>query len=120
MSKRTKIIFNAVLVLTLLSLSLAAYFIIDAVKEKGAAVEVSVKGELIAEYPLNVNGEYPLNGGTNILVIENGYAYVKYADCPKQLCVKTGKIHRTLECIECLHNNITIKVIGNGEEIIPN
>ena len=120
LSKRKKIIFNVALIFALLILSLSSYFIIEGVKEKGAAVTVTINGELIAEYPLNVNGEYPLNGGTNILVIENGYAYMKYADCPKQLCVNTGKINRTLENIECLHHNITVRVIGNGDEIIPN
>ena len=120
MSKRKKIIFNAVLIFALLAISFASYFIIEAFKEKGAAVTVSVNGKLVGEYPLSVNAEYSLNGGTNILVIEDGYAYMKYADCPKQLCVNTGKISRTLENIECAHYNIIVRVIGNGDEIIPN
>ena len=120
MSKRTKIIINGALIFALLAVALSSYFIIEAFKEEGAAVTVSIKGEVVAEYSLENDGEYSLNGGTNILVIENGYAYMKYADCPTKQCIITGKINRTLEKIECAHNGIIVRVIGNGDEIIPN
>ena len=120
MSNGKKYIFSAILIISLLALGICSYFIIEATKEEGAAVIVSVDGREVAEYSLTTNGEYELNGGTNILVIENGYAYMKSADCPRQICVNRGKINRTNERIECAHHRIIISVIRAGEEIFPN
>ena len=115
-----KIIFSIVLIFALLAVGLSSYFIIEAIAEEGAAVTVAIDGDVVAEYSLKIDGEYKLNGGTNILVIEGGYAYMKSADCPKQHCVNYGKINRTNERIICAHNNITVSVIRAGEEIFPN
>ena len=120
MSNRKKYIFSAILIFSLLAIGICSYFIIEATKEEGAAVVVSVGGEEVAEYSLKIDGEYTLNGGTNILVIENGCAYMKSADCPKQYCVNYGKINRTNEKIVCAHNNVTVSVVRAGEEIFPN
>ena len=120
MSNRKKIIFSFALIFALLAVGLSSYFIIESAKEKGAAVTVSLDGDVIAEYSLKIDGEYKLNGGTNILIVEGGYAYMKSADCPKQFCVKQHKINRTREQIYCAHNNILIEVIRAGEEIFPN
>ena len=108
------------MVFALIAIAVSAYLIIEAMKKDGAAVVVSVDGKTVAEYPLDENGEYSINGGTNILVIENGAAYMKSADCPKQLCVNTGKIHRTSEKIVCLHNKVMVRVVGGDDEILKN
>ena len=83
--------------------------------EPGAVAVVTIDGERVAEYPLNVNGTYPLNGGSNILVIENGEAYLEYADCPDKLCVKMGRISKTGQSITCLPNHLNVSVEGAGE-----
>ena len=120
LNNRKKIIFSIVLIFALLAVGLSSYFIIEAIAEEGAAVTVALDGDVVAEYSLKIDGEYKLNGGTNILVIEGGYAYMKSADCPKQHCVNYGKINRTNERIICAHNNITVSVVRAGEEIFPN
>ncbi len=120
MSNRKRIIFSIALIFALLAVGLSSYFIIERLKEEGAAVTVTVNGDEVAEYSLEIDGEYELNGGTNILVIENGYAYMKSANCPKQYCVNYGKISRTNEKIVCAHNNIIVSVVRAGEEIFPN
>ena len=76
---------------------------------------VAVNGEKVAEYSLSENGTYPLNGGTNILVIEDGAAFLEEANCPDKLCVKQGRISRTGQCITCLPNRLTVTVEGAGE-----
>ena len=84
-------------------------------KEEGAYVVVKVDGKEVGQYSLAIDGEYELNGGTNILKIENGKAYLIEADCPDHLCVKQGKIDQTGETITCLPNKLTVTVFGAGD-----
>lgn len=102
---------DVILIASLLILS-ALLFIFLHHGEAGAGVTVRVKGSEIARYSLSQDGTYSLNGGTNILVIENGEAYLKDADCPDLLCVKQGRIKYTGECITCLPNKLTVTVFG--------
>ena len=66
-------------------------------------------------YPLNKDGVFSLNGGTNTLVIENGEAWVSKANCPDKICMGMGKISKNGEFIACLPNRVIIVVEG-GEE----
>ena len=113
-----KTVADIILVASLLILALSAFFITELLRDDGAFVRVSVDGEVVAEYSLSVDGEYSLNGGTNILVIENGTAYIRWADCPRQICVKDGKISRTGERITCLENRVIVEVFGAGDEAL--
>lgn len=107
-----KLVADIILIALLLIFALSAFIITELLRDDGAFVRVSVDGEVVAEYSLAVDGEYALNGGTNILVIENGEAYIRWADCPKQICVKDGKISRTGERITCLENRVIVEVFG--------
>ena len=113
-----KMIADIILIAAVLVIALSVFLIVELSRKEGAFVRVSVNGERVAEYSLSVEGEYSLNGGTNILVIENGEAYIKWADCPRQICVKDGKISRTGERITCLENRVVVEVFGKGEEIL--
>ena len=77
---------------------------------------VKVDGKEVARYSLSEDGEYELNGGTNILRIEDGKAYLTDATCPDHLCVNQGKIDQTGETITCLPNRLTVTVVGAGDE----
>ena len=68
----------------------------------------------MGRYPLSRDGVFPLNGGSNILVIEDGEAWVSEASCPDQICRGMGKISRNGEFIACLPNRVII-VIEGGE-----
>ena len=76
---------------------------------------VEVDGEVVGEYPLYQNGVYPLNGGTNVLVIENGVAYLSYSNCPDHTCERTGKIRFVGQTIVCLPNKLSVTVKGEAE-----
>ena len=94
----------------------AALFLTSVVgREAGAGVIVSVNGEEVTRYSLYDNGTYPLNGGTNTLVIDNGEAWLSHANCPDELCVKQGKIRADGQVITCLPNKLTVTVYG-GEQ----
>lgn len=81
-------------------------------RDEGAYAVVSIDGVETARYPLGTNGSYPLNGGTNLLIIKNGYAFMQEADCPDKLCVNQGKVRYTGQCIVCLPNRVTVTVSG--------
>ena len=81
-----------------------------------AQAVVTVDGEEIGRYPLGVSGTFSLNGGSNILVVENGEAWVSEASCPDKVCMGMGKISRNGEFIACLPNRLIVVVEGAAEE----
>ena len=64
---------------------------------------------------MSKNGNFPLNGGTNTLVIENGYAWMTDSECPDKICEHMGKIHMNGQLIVCLPNGVIVTVEG-GED----
>lgn len=46
----------------------------------------------------------------NTLIIKNGYAYMKKANCKNGICVHTGKISKKGENIICLPNKIVAEI----------
>ena len=117
MSNKRRLIFSIILIFTLITVGVSSYFIIESTREPGSYVTVSVNGERVATYPLSLNAEYELNGGTNILVIEDGYAYIKSASCPDSLCVRQGKKSLSGQKIVCLPNKVMIEVFSDSDEI---
>ncbi len=109
-----RLVRDAVLIAVLLVTALAAFIIINALRRPGAEVVISVNGDAVSLYSLSDDGEYPLNGGTNLLVIEGGEAYIKSADCPDGLCVHQGKISDVGERIVCLPNRVMVEVVSDG------
>ena len=92
---------------------------INSSRKIGQTVEITQNGNVIAEYSLLQNGEYPLLDGKNILIIENGEAYLREADCPDKVCVKTGRISHVGESIICLPNRLAITVRGESDPNEP-
>ena len=93
-----------------LAVILAVLAVTSLSKKEGDYVLVRVNGQEAARYSLSKDGEYALNGGTNVLRIENGKAYLISADCPDHLCVHQGKIDQHGETITCLPNRLTVTV----------
>ena len=110
---------DLVLILGLLLIS-GILFLFLSGRKTGAYVIVRVDGEETGRYYLNQSGTYELNGGTNTLVIENGYAYLSYANCPDKICVNMGEIKLNGQCITCLPNKLTVTVHGaeDGVDIV--
>ena len=112
MKKKDFILIGIILAIALISLGVLQLF-----KEEGAYVCVNVDGVEVATYSLSVDGEYSLNGGTNILKIENGEAWMIDANCPTRgntRCTAQGKISKTTESITCEPNKLTV-VVRAGE-----
>ena len=82
---------------------------------KGAAVQVRVDGSVVETFPLEHERVYQIvngNGGTNLLRISGGEAWLEEASCPDKLCVKMGRISRSGQSIICLPNKVTVEIIG--------
>jgi hypothetical protein len=112
MKKRDFILVGAILLVIVIAFAVTAL-----IKEDGAYVVVRVDGKEVAKYSLTEDGEYELNGGTNVLKIEGGKAYLISADCPDHLCVKQGKVDKSGETITCLPNRLTVTVYGSDREV---
>ena len=107
---------DIIVIASLLLLSLIVLLVINLAKKEGAIARVEIGGEIVGEYPLDVNKEYSLNGGTNILVIKDGAAYMTYSECPDHTCERVGKIKFVGETIVCLPNKVSVTIIGNSDD----
>ena len=87
--------------------------------ESGSRVTVTVDGQLYGTYSLSDPQEIPveLDGRiANIIIIENGAAHMKDADCPDRLCMHQGAISRHRQTIVCLPHKLVVEVIGGKKE----
>lgn len=111
---------DIILIGVVLAIAISSFVLVELFKQDGSYVIVTVgEGENrheIARYSLSKDGEYSLNGGTNVLKIEGGKAWMIEANCPQndpQSCTKHSKISRVNESIACLPNNLVVTVYGD-------
>ena len=113
---KKKRIWDAVIIFAILAVA-GLLFLFLRGTEPGAGVVVKVDGIEQVRYALTEEGTYPLNGGSNILHIEDGKAWLLEADCPDALCVRQGKVSHTGQVITCLPNKLTVTVFGADTEV---
>jgi len=86
----------------------------------GSRIDITVDGQLYGTYLLSEPQEIQieLDGRTaNVVVIEDGAAYMKEADCPDGLCRRQGAVSRSGQTIVCLPHRLVVEVIGgDGQE----
>ena len=107
-------IYDIILIAVLLIVSLSLFFILFKKEGRGKTAVVYLENDIVAEYPLDKDGEYELNGGTNTLKIEGGKAYMLYAECPDGWCKNQGTIYISGERITCLPNRVMIVIREEG------
>ena len=107
---------DLIVIASLLLLALALYLVLGATRQEGGVVVVRVDGAETERHALTENGTYPLNGGSNILVIGEGQAWLTEANCPDLLCVRQGKVHYTGQSIICLPNRLSVTVEGGESD----
>lgn len=106
---------DIIVIASLLVLSLLVLLVVNLTRRDGAYVEVSIDGRVVAGYPLEKDGVYTLNGGTNILTVKDGKAYMSYSSCPDHVCENTGKVRYVGETIVCLPNKLSVTVKGESD-----
>ncbi|MCI8632352.1 MAG: NusG domain II-containing protein [Lachnospiraceae bacterium] len=104
---------------SLLAAGLLGGLLLFLTSKTGQRVQVRVGGEIQAVYRLEEEGRYRIEGaegGSNILVIQDGKAWVEEASCPDGLCMHMGKIMQQGQSIVCLPNQVIIEITEAGAE----
>ncbi len=88
-------------------------------RRDGGAVVVEQEGQETARYALSEDRTVRIEGerGYNLLVIQGGEAWLSEADCPTQLCVKTGKIRYAGQSIVCLPHRLAVRIVGGASAL---
>ncbi len=109
--------FDILLIGSLVLLALIFVISFQLLKSEGSYVSVTVNKIETKTYSLSENREYKILNGDeyNILVIKDGYAYIKEASCPDKLCVHQGKVKNNGEQLICLPNKTIITVVSENE-----
>ena len=114
---------DIILISSVLVFGISALLIITLTQKDGDRVIIRVDGKQGAEYSLSVDGIYYIDGydgGTNVLVIEGGKAYMKEASCPKNrgkvACVNQGKKSKVGESITCIPNGVIVEIVGEEDD----
>lgn len=116
--KRKSFIADLILILAIVLVGLSVFLVLELSRGEGSVAVIYVDGEELMECPLEVDGEYSVLDGKNIIVIKDGEVYMKSADCPDKHCVKMGKKSRTGQSIDCLPNRVRVVVTGAGDELL--
>lgn len=85
--------------------------------QKGSMVQVRVSGRIEKTFPLNADTSYEIegkNGGKNLLIIQNGTAWIEEADCPDKLCKNMGKISMTGQSVVCLPHEVVVEIVDEN------
>lgn len=105
---------DIILVLVMLAVAMTALLIINyGVKKKGTYAVVKVDGQELYKLELDKDTTVDVagyQGGLNRIEVKAGKVSMTEADCPDELCVKTGKISRTGETIVCLPHRVVIEI----------
>ena len=109
---------DIILIFAVLSISLILGVCLYVFRQPPTFVRIYVNDELKQELPLDEDTQYLINGqngGTNLLIIEDGKAYVKDATCPDKVCVQMGKISELTQIVVCIPNKVVIVIESDGE-----
>ncbi len=100
---------NFIFIIAVILCFFISLIVTSLLKEDGDTVLIYQNSELIYSFPLSKTEEIVV-GGTNTVVIEDGYVYMKEANCPDKTCVRTGKIKDNSHDIICLPNKVRVTV----------
>ena len=104
-----------IIIACMIAVGLFVMAVVLLTQKDGEMVTVEVSGEPVASFPLSEELTYVINGkngGTNTLMIKDGYAWVSEASCPDGLCKNMGKIRNSSQSIICLPNEVVIRITG--------
>lgn len=107
---RYDLIFISIICVVTGALFAARFFI---TKTDGKTLIITVKNEVYGRYPLNKDRVIKIKSGdkvTNEVVIKDGYASMKEANCPDKLCVHMKHIKNENESIVCMPNEVILTI----------
>ena len=106
---------DAALAALLLVILLGGAFFFHARAGEACYAEVTVGGELFKRVELTGHRGREVivvenERGRNLIVVEEESIFVAEADCPDQICVKTGRLSKAGEMAACLPHKLLIEV----------
>lgn len=115
---KRKIRNTVILAAVILIIAVAGLLFIKLTKTEGSIVVVKIDGVQTAAYPLSENTEVEINTGENgeninVLVIEDGKAYISEADCPDGICKDYRPVSYVGETIICLPHKVVVEVVAD-------
>ncbi len=116
MSKKYFIALAALLVIA--AAGIAAWFVMKNAERDDPTAEIIQDGKVLKTVPLSENAEFIIkcDGGYNTVSVKDGAVMISAADCPDQVCVRTGAISGGAVPIVCLPHRLEIRVV-NGEGV---
>ena len=106
---------DIILVAVILLIAAAGLLAVNLTRQEGSMVIVKIDGKQTQSYSLSENRTVDIKTGENneylnILVIEDGKAYISQADCPDKICQNHRAISYSGETIVCLPHKIVIEI----------
>ena len=109
------ILYVILAVIIVLSVAGTVYFLSE---NKKNTVEIICDGVVVERINLPTEQNRTIHiergGSYNTIEIKDGEIFVSEADCPDQICVKTGKLKGDMPIV-CLPNRLVIRCVDSGE-----
>ena len=96
--------------ITGLALMILAFQILTG-KTDHAQVVVSIDGNPYGTYDLNTDQTVNINESNQIRIQDRTVRMIE-ADCPDQICVRSGEISAAGQSVVCLPNRVVVKITG--------
>ena len=101
---------DIILIAVIIAASVIVAFIAFTTSHEGSTVVITVSGEEYGRYPIDTDRVITVDTGSGIneITINNGEAYVSYADCPQGICAHHKPVSRSGESIICVPHEVVI------------
>lgn len=118
-TKSKKILGDAILIGSIALVAVLAALFLFLFRVQGDTVTVEIDGAIFGTYALSEDTRVEIPSGEgqmNVLVIENGEAYVESATCPDGICAAHRPVSHDGEQIVCLPHKVVITVKKAAEK----
>ena len=111
---------DKILIGTVICIVIASFFALSAFSVQGSTVLIQVDGKTVHKMNLNESRAVAITGtrGELHIMTKDGKIAVTYADCPQQVCVRTGWRFRSGDLIVCVPNKTVVRIMGDESEEI--
>lgn len=117
MKKGDIILIIGIIVFSISSIFYIKNFLITDTDNSLASIQVNGKEvETIDLNNFEGTMEFETEYGFNIISVEDGKIRISKSDCPDQICVLQGNVHKSGETIVCLPNKFVIEIKGDNSE----
>lgn len=119
--KKSKFRNDAILAAVIIIMAAVGLLLINMAKAPGNRVVVKIDGAETESFLLSEDVRSEIRTGKNgenlnVLVIENGKAYISEADCPDGICKQYRPVCYVGETIVCLPHKVVIEITGEPDD----